>query len=154
MDKSKGAVIRLIIVIVLAILGIVFMCNIDLLTEPLLQLKEGQSSSSEITEDEIISEADIKRDMKKQATAIGDLENYLAQKEIPFLYVQVPYKEEVEGKALPEGVVSYANQNRTELLDCLEDLQVKVLDPSLQMSATEELVNKYFYKTSIVFRRF
>jgi len=147
MNKIKGAVIRWGIGIVLAILGIIFICNIDLVMEPLLQLKENQSELSEIPEDEMLSEADIKRDMRNQAAAIGDLEDYLAEKEIPFLYVQVPYKEKAEGELLPEGMVSYANQNQAELLDYLESMQVETLELSSQMSATKELTNKYFYKT-------
>jgi len=95
----------------------------------------------------MLTQAETKRDMKKQAKAITDLAAYTTEEGIPFLYVQAPYKEDPESDLLPEGVVSYANQNKNELLGYLEEAEIDVLNLSPYLSDTKELIETYYYRT-------
>lgn len=95
----------------------------------------------------MLTEALEKRNMKNQAAAIGELSEYLKKENIPFLYVQAPYKEDSESELLPTGVVSYANENAAELLAYMEELQIETLNLAPYISETEELIEKYYYKT-------
>lgn len=90
----------------------------------------------------------VKRyNMTRQANAIGKLADCLEQLEIPFLYVQAPYKEDPEDALYPVGVTSYANENTEELLGLLEEKQVEVLDLRPYLNANVELIEQYYFKT-------
>ncbi len=91
--------------------------------------------------------AEEKRNMKKQAEAIDALAEYTAEEGIPFLYVQAPYKEDPASELLPDGVVSYANDNKNELLGYLEEEKIDVLNLSPYLSETKELIEAYYYRT-------
>ena len=109
----------------------------------------GQRVCNEVVrmENGMLTTTEVKKDMQKQAKAIQELDTYLAQENIPFLYVQAPYKEDPESKLLPKGVVSYAQTNANELLDYMEEMQINTLDLVPYLSAAEELIEKYYYKT-------
>lgn len=95
----------------------------------------------------MLTVAEPNRDMKKQANAITFLAEYTTEEGIPFFYVQAPYKEDPESELLPEGVVSYANENKEELLAYLEEEKVDVLNLSPYLSETKELIETYYFKT-------
>lgn len=109
----------------------------------------GQTVCNEVVlmDNGMLTEAETKRDMKKQAEAIEELAEYVAGKNIPFLYVQAPYKEDPESRLLPEGVVSYANENMNELLQYLEEKELNVLNLAPYFNETEELIETYYFRT-------
>ena len=87
-------------------------------------------------------------DMTELAASIEGFAKYLQEYEdIPFLYVQLPYKEDLDGSFLPEGVTSCANQNADHLLSCLSAAGVNAMDMRPQLSQTPEMMQQYFYKT-------
>lgn len=72
---------------------------------------------------------------------------WLAEKEVPFLYVQAPYKVDLEGTLLPEGVEHFANADADDLLNYLAVNGVFTLDLRPAFSATAEQVERNFYRT-------
>lgn len=87
-------------------------------------------------------------DITNFAQSIVDFSEYLNEYEdIPFLYVQMPYKEDLDEELLPEGVVGYANESTDALLDIFQNNGVHSLDIRPQVSQTTELLEQYFYRT-------
>ena len=80
------------------------------------------------------------------ANSIMDLSDYLSEQNIPFLYVQMPYKESLDGQSYPVGVISYANQNADDLLSRLSAAEVETLDLRPLLSQTPEMLEQNFYK--------
>lgn len=83
----------------------------------------------------------------EQAKETIRLKDALAEKEIPFLYVQVPYKISKYEELLPIGVEDSSNQNADALLALLAEGNVPVLD--LRERFWQEGINQYdlFFKT-------
>ncbi len=86
-------------------------------------------------------------DVTKLVSAICTLDTYLKESSIEHLYVQAPYKVDVEGQLLYAGTVHCGNKNANKLLDGLNKQNVSCYDLRPYFSQTPELVNKYFYKT-------
>ena len=86
-------------------------------------------------------------DVTALANSITDFSAYLSEQNIPFLYVQMPYKESLNGQNYPVGVTSYANENADNLLSQLSAGEVKTLDLRPLLSQTPEMLEQYFYKT-------
>lgn len=78
---------------------------------------------------------------------LNSFASQLAGKGTPFLYVQAPYKVDLEGKLLPSGVEHYANSDADELLSYLSVNGVFTLDLRPAFSATAEQVEQNFYRT-------
>lgn len=95
----------------------------------------------------MLTMAEPKRDMQKQAAAIDELAKYVEGAGIPFLYVQAPYKQDLNGELLPDGVESYAIENLEELVGALEEQEISTLNLVPYLSATEELIENYYFKT-------
>ena len=92
----------------------------------------------------IVSDVDV----TELAASIEGFAKYLEEYEdIPFLYVQLPYKSDLDGNFYPEGVTACANQNTDHLLSCLNAAGVNALDMRPQLSQTSEMIQQYFYKT-------
>lgn len=87
------------------------------------------------------------KSMKKQANAIAELAECVKEQNIPFLYVQAPYKEDKEDTLFPTGVTSFANENADELMKLLAKKKVKTLDLRPMLSETVEQINRYYFKT-------
>lgn len=75
------------------------------------------------------------------------LKNYLDDKNIPFLYIQAPYKMETDDSYLPVGFKSYANKNTDNLLSGLNKNGIDILD--LREEIKKDGLNHYslFFKT-------
>lgn len=71
----------------------------------------------------------------------------LAQKGVPFLYVQAPCKVDLEGTLIPEGVEYHANDDADELLNYLAVNGVFTMDLRPAFSATAEQVGQNFFRT-------
>lgn len=99
-------------------------------------------------ENGMLTQAMGKEDVSDLAQNIVDFAAYLDECEnIPFIYVQMPYKEDLEEKMLPEGIESFANQNADALLGVLRDHGVHCLDTRPWVCQTQEMVEQYFYWT-------
>lgn len=81
------------------------------------------------------------------ANGVAGFSNYLREQNIPFLYVQVPYKESLAGQDYPVGITSSANKNADNLLSQLSAAGVETLDLRPLLSQTPEMLEQYFYKT-------
>ena len=86
-------------------------------------------------------------DPTKQAVAVHALSQWLSAQEIPFLYVQMPYKCDLQNKMIPIGVTNASNKNADMLLQQIEALGISTLDLRPGLTDTPELVEQYFYVT-------
>ncbi|MBR5094944.1 MAG: hypothetical protein IK095_07605 [Oscillospiraceae bacterium] len=67
-------------------------------------------------------------DMSGIAQDTADLAGALASQELPFLYVQLPFKLDEQDKQLPPGVEDYSNENADRFLQILQEAGVDTLD--------------------------
>lgn len=81
------------------------------------------------------------------ANGISSFSDYLSERNIPFLYVQVPVKESLDGQSYPMGVTFYGNKNADSLLLQLSAVGVETLDLRPMISQTPEMLEQYFSKT-------
>ena len=88
-----------------------------------------------------------KKDMTEQADAIIALADYTKEQNIPFLYVQAPYKEDTADTLYPTGRKSYGNENADDILQLLKDGGVETFDLRPMLSETAEQVEQYFFFT-------
>lgn len=88
-----------------------------------------------------------KLDTKPFAEKTAELSDFLSGLEIPFLYVQAPYKLSLDETMLPIGVEDYANDNADELLNYLQEYGVDTLDLRPYITKTAEQSKQYFYNT-------
>jgi len=95
----------------------------------------------------MLTEPMNKINVKPLAEAVAEFSGYLAEKEIPFLYVQAPYKEDAKNELLPAGVKSYANESTDELLGLLNVGNVNILDLRPYLSETVELLEQNYFVT-------
>lgn len=81
------------------------------------------------------------------ADNVKKLSNCLGDKEIPFLYVQAPYKVDLNDEILPQGVNNCTNRNIDQLVDALNKSGVNTLDLRTFISTDKEQTGQYFYVT-------
>lgn len=81
------------------------------------------------------------------ANGISEFSDYLSEKDIPFLYIQIPVKESLDGKSYPVGVNFYGNKNSDSILSQLSACGVNTLDLRPFISQTSEMLEQYFSKT-------
>lgn len=87
------------------------------------------------------------QDMTPLGNNLIEFSQDLASLEVPFLYVQAPYKEDYADSILPQGVSSYANENADALLSQLQAANVTTYDLRPHISATRELIDAYYFRT-------
>lgn len=88
-----------------------------------------------------------KLDMTELSENLSEFSEYLSScEDIPFLYVQIPCKENADG-LLPQGAITYAQENTDELLADLEAKDVKILDLRSKLTQTPEQIDQFYYKT-------
>lgn len=95
----------------------------------------------------VLSEAVNDINMASLANGLVDFSDYLNNQNIPFLYVQMSYKESLDGRSFPEGVSTYGNKNADGLLSQLSAEGIKTLDLRPLLAQTPEMLEQYFYKT-------
>lgn len=88
-----------------------------------------------------------KQNMTTYANSLSDLNGFLADQNIPFLYIQAPFKLDMQNQLAAYGVENCGNQNADELLKLLKESGIDSLDLRQTISATPELVERYFYRT-------
>ncbi|MBQ8311089.1 MAG: hypothetical protein IJX80_08780 [Clostridia bacterium] len=86
-------------------------------------------------------------DMTAFANSVIQFDAFLKENGIAFLYAQVPNKSDLQDTLVREGIDNYGNRNANELIGLLEKTDTEILDLRQSISATPELVEKYFYNT-------
>lgn len=86
-------------------------------------------------------------DMTGPADKIQALNEFLGDRDIPFLYALAPSEVDTEDQLLPAGIHNAGNSNADQLLAELNSRQVQTLDLRAFVSATPEMVEAYFYST-------
>ena len=84
---------------------------------------------------------------KAIAKKIVGFSRFLKKRKIPFLYVQAPYKMDMELKLLPAGCHHHAYEDADELLSALASAKVEELDLRPFFAASVKDVERYFYRT-------
>lgn len=87
------------------------------------------------------------KDVLPLSSNVSKLNECLSSMDIPFLYVQAPYKLDLAEEMLPTGVENTANQKADQLVAAMQEQGVEVLDLRPFLSATPEDLEKYFYLT-------
>lgn len=103
----------------------------------IVRLKNGMLTAENIDE----------MDMELRAASVTELKEWLEKEKIPFLYVQAPFKVDLEKKLLPDGITNFANENADQMLNLLEKNNVKTLDLRPFTCQTAALVENHFYAT-------
>lgn len=85
--------------------------------------------------------------MSPQAAGIAQFARWLEAIGTDFLYVQLPYKLDLEKKMLPLGYEDSLHENTSELLELLAKKNVATLDLRKDICATTDQVDSYFYAT-------
>lgn len=75
------------------------------------------------------------------------LNEYLEGEGIPFLYVQAPRKPDIENVLVPTGAENKSNENTDQFMAQLAEGDVPAMDLRPCLSATEEMIEQYFYVT-------
>ena len=78
-------------------------------------------------------------DVTKLADGINTLAKYVREKGTPFLYVQIPYKLDMNEELVIEGKRDHSNENADRLLDALE-AEVDTLDLRPLLCKDEESI--------------
>lgn len=79
------------------------------------------------TKDNMLTFIQKEQNMEEKALKIVDFNSFLAENDIPFYYIQAPYKVRKE-EDLPIGVKDYANDNANRLLKTLNEEKVNCID--------------------------
>jgi len=88
-----------------------------------------------------------KADVNELFNGIKEFHDMLKTQDIPFLYVQVPLKTDLQDALIRDGVDNYGNQNADALLGLLQRSDVETLDLRQSIAATPAEIEKYFYYT-------
>ena len=86
-------------------------------------------------------------DIAYQAEAITGLDQYLKEKNIPFLYVQAPFKVSEKQDTSVSGKLDFSNQNVNALLAELGKNNVSYVDTRDFLNANYENYHEAFYRT-------
>lgn len=73
--------------------------------------------------------------------------DFVRSQGIPFLYVQAPNKTDLQETLQPEGYQYGENRETDRFLEALRAGGIEILDLRETMTATPELVERYFYRT-------
>ncbi|MBQ9009716.1 MAG: hypothetical protein IJ088_10345, partial [Clostridia bacterium] len=87
------------------------------------------------------------RNIRSWIDGIDALSRSLGKQNIPFLYVQAPYKIARDGSNLPSGLSDYGNRLADQLLNTIQKDHVSTLDLREWISDDAKQVQTYFYRT-------
>ncbi|MDF2588846.1 MAG: hypothetical protein K0S41_2687 [Anaerocolumna sp.] len=68
------------------------------------------------------------KELEKKVSAIQNLDYYCSDKNIPFLYIQVPFKADANKEYLPIGIKDYSRENADNFLNELKLLKMDSID--------------------------
>ena len=86
-------------------------------------------------------------DWEQKAELVTELHDWLEAQDIPMLYVQMPYKVDLQEELLPVGLENGVNEANTQLVNRLREASVQVLDLREYLSADGAQVTENFYVT-------
>ena len=86
-------------------------------------------------------------EMQSLSNALKDFSQKLQAIDIPFLYVQAPYKMDLQEKLLPTGMVERWNEQIDNLMAHISQSPVRSLDLRPDLTGTAEQCELSFYKT-------
>lgn len=95
----------------------------------------------------LINEALNERDLSSSTEKLAEFSNYIKQTGREYLYVEAPYKMDLENTLRPIGVENHANEIANDVLEKLDKLNVDTLDLRPLVSKTPEMVEQNFYVT-------
>ncbi len=94
--------------------------------------------------------------VQKQATdealvsnveALANIQDYLGNKGVKFVYVRAPYKISVFDSQLPDGVIDYSADNSKRFVELLDQYNINYIDIGLEMHNDGLNQYDYYYKT-------
>lgn len=105
------------------------------------------SSSVVVMSNEYLTYTTIQVDVSEYAKNLIEFERSLSEKNIDFLYVQAPSKEDKYDNQLPAGIADYNNINADNLLQTIEASPINYLD--LREAIKDQKIDFYssFFKT-------
>lgn len=86
-------------------------------------------------------------DTTAAAMKVADLNEWLGEKGIPFLFVQTPYKIDENNKQLPRGIEDFSNENADAFLNAAKQSGVSCVDMRKELTAQGLSYEEMFYKT-------
>ncbi len=90
---------------------------------------------------------EVKHSINNRVKSIKNMYQLLEAKGIDFVYVQDPFKIDINNVLLPYGAEDETNKNTNAIINALKDGNIPVLDLREDISDTPEHVSEYFYKT-------
>lgn len=85
-------------------------------------------------------------DVTELSGAVNALADYVQEQGTAFLYVQLPYKLDLDGSLVIDGKTDFSHDNADRLLDAL-DADVDILDLRPLLCADRESIEKNFFRT-------
>ncbi|MBQ7305509.1 MAG: hypothetical protein IJW85_04815, partial [Clostridia bacterium] len=86
-------------------------------------------------------------DAGSRASGVAKFSEWLKARDIGFLYVQMPYKMDVNGALLPTGLENAVHRNADDMVDSLSALGVNTVDLRDEICSTGDQLKTYFYDT-------
>lgn len=86
-------------------------------------------------------------DISYLGSGISDFSDYLASIGIPFVYVQLPIKQDQQGSVLPDGLKNYPNINADAVVKKLVEAGTNTLDIRPELAGSAAMLKENFYKT-------
>ncbi len=87
------------------------------------------------------------RNQKRNADAIFSFSNWLREHDIPYTFVMLPDKMDMNGTLLPVGLKNTLNEEANQFVNYLYEKDVQCLDLRPIMTETAAQVSDYFYRT-------
>lgn len=103
-------------------------------------LKNGMLANSSLT-------AMDSQESSTAAASIADFRSFAEDLGIEYLFVQAPYKLDIQEELLPVGVENHANQRADSILSFLSEYGVNTLDLRPWICADTLSLEQYFYQT-------
>ena len=85
--------------------------------------------------------------LEKLADVVAYFADWLAKRNIPYVYAQAPTKIDMEGRMLPPPLVNTGNEKADIFLAAAKERGVHTIDLRRMLTATEDDVMRYFYFT-------
>ena len=96
----------------------------------------------------LLSEFKVKvGDVSGLADCVSRFSDWLAQNGTPYVYIQVPDKIDMRGNMLPQPFENSCNETTDAFLAALKERGVRTFDTREILTATEDDVIRYFYRT-------
>lgn len=86
-------------------------------------------------------------DTGSDAVEVVELNHWLSKKEIPFLFVQTPYKIDAANKQLPRGIEDYSNENADVFLNAIGQEGIPYIDMRKELTEQGISYEEMFYYT-------